>query len=476
MKFKSTVDGTICGIRFYKGPNNTGMHVGKLWTSTGTLLASETFTGETSSGWQQMTFASPVAISANTVYVASYYAPVGRYSANSNYFSSGVTSGQLYALSSAESGGNGLFRYGSGGGFPSSTYQAGNYWVDVVFNPGAAPTLNSLSVTPASPIISTGATQQFTATGTYSDGSSQVLTNQVTWASSNALVATIANSGLATGLNVGGVTISATQASVVGSTDLTVQASPLAITTATLPDGSEGAAYSATLAGNGGTLPYTWSVTSGTLPGGLNLNSATGAISGTPTAVGSFSFTVQATDSGNPVETITQALSITVDVASVTIWPNTAVPSLVDSGYTSAGEVGVKFTSDVGGTISGIRFYKAATNTGTHVGTLWTSTGTLLAQATFTGESDSGWQQVSFASPVSITAGTVYVASYHSNTGHYSFDVNNFASAVNSPPLHALASGASGGNGVYLFGAGGFPTNSYNAANFWVDVVFNQGP
>jgi hypothetical protein len=54
------------------------------------------------------------------------------------------------------------------------------------------------------------------------------------------------------------------------------------------------------------------------------------------------------------------------------------------------------------------------------VGNLWSSTGTLLATATFTGETGSGWQQVNFATPVTISANTIYVASYHANNGHYS--------------------------------------------------------
>ena len=51
-----------------------------------------------------------------------------------------------------------------------------------------------------------------------------------------------------------------------------------------------------------------------------------------------------------------------------------------------ATEVGVKFQADAFGTVTGIRFYKASTNTGTHIGNLWTSSGQLLATATFTGE------------------------------------------------------------------------------------------
>ena len=97
-------------------------------------MATATFTGETASGWQQVTLASPVAVTANTTYVASYYAPVGRYSVDDNYFAtSGVDNPPLHALANGVAGGNGVYRYGTGGGFPTSTFAASNYWVDVVY-------------------------------------------------------------------------------------------------------------------------------------------------------------------------------------------------------------------------------------------------------------------------------------------------------------------------------------------------------
>ena len=95
-------------------------------------------------------------------------------------------------------------------------------------------------------------------------------------------------------------------------------------------------------------------------------------------------------------------------------------------------EVGVKFTSAKSGQITGIRFYKGSDNTGTHVGNLWSASGTLLASATFTNETASGWQQVNFATPVNITAGTTYIASYHTNTGNYA-DTHVFFHNVSGP-------------------------------------------
>ena len=91
---------------------------------------------------------------------------------------------------------------------------------------------------------------------------------------------------------------------------LAVPADPPVITTTTLPNGSTGAAYSQTLANTGGTDPIAWSVISGALPDGLTLNASTGEISGTPTAIDTFSFTVQATD--DVALTDTQALTIEI--------------------------------------------------------------------------------------------------------------------------------------------------------------------
>jgi hypothetical protein len=162
---------------------------------------------------------------------------------------------------------------------------------------------------------------------------------------------------------------------------------------------------------------------------------------------------------------------------NLTIWPASAAPVVADAGPDSAVEVGVRFRADVSGSISGIRFYKAIANTGSHVGNLWTNTGTKLANATFSGETASGWQQVNFSTAVAITANTVYVASYHTNVGHYSDDGNYFAGkGMDSVPLHALTDGVSGVNGVYAYGASSkFPNLGWNSSNYWVDVVFSTG-
>ena len=135
-------------------------------------------------------------------------------------------------------------------------------------------------------------------------------------------------------------------------------------------------------------------------------------------------------------------------------------------------ETGVKFRADVDGYVTAIRFYKGTLNTGAHVAHVWSAAGALLAEAAFVSETASGWQEVSLASPLPVAANTTYVASYHADSGYFAYDAGFFgASGVDAPPLHAPQSGGEGPNGVFLYGASGFPANGA-AANYWVDVVF----
>ena len=158
------------------------------------------------------------------------------------------------------------------------------------------------------------------------------------------------------------------------------------------------------------------------------------------------------------------------------IWSSTATPGTAAFPDSSAVNIGVEFTSDQAGFITGIRFYKGTGNTGTHIGSLWTSGGTLLGSATFTSETASGWQQASFGSPIQITANTTYIASYFTPSGFYADDGGFFAATgVDNAPLHALKDGINLGDGVYTYaGTTSFPNNTFNSTNYWVDVVFNQ--
>jgi hypothetical protein len=109
--------------------------VGSIWSSSGQKLGSATFVNETASGWQQVTFASPVQVQAGQTYVASYFSPTGRFGLTEQYFTNrGVDRGPLHAPQNATGAPNGVYKYGPSG-FPTQTYNGNNYWVDVVFTP-----------------------------------------------------------------------------------------------------------------------------------------------------------------------------------------------------------------------------------------------------------------------------------------------------------------------------------------------------
>ncbi len=155
--------------------------------------------------------------------------------------------------------------------------------------------------------------------------------------------------------------------------------------------------------------------------------------------------------------------------AQTSFWTNSTVPGTVQVNDTGVVTLGLKFYSDTAGTVTGVRFYKSTNNTGTHVGTLWTSTGTMLETVTFSGETASGWQQANFATPVSIQAGVTYVVSYFNPKGEYSVDHPYSWSSLSASPLHV--SGTS--PGVYTYGATNtFPASSYDESNYYVDLAF----
>jgi hypothetical protein len=108
----------------------------------------------------------------------------------------------------------------------------------------------------------------------------------------------------------------------------------ITVNPATLPNGSAGTPYNQTVSASGGTAPYTFSISSGSLPTGLLLNSATGAISGTPTAAGTFTFTITATDAsgcfGSRLYTITIA---SPGCPAIILSPSTLPPGMAQIPY-----------------------------------------------------------------------------------------------------------------------------------------------
>lgn len=481
VKFKADVDGYVNGVRFYKSAANIGTHVGSLWASNGLLLGRATFTNESPSGWQSVTFDPPVEVTAGTTYTASYHAPNGHYAASGAVFNSPVTNPPLRALVNA-SDPNGVYGYSSVPTRPNNDWNATNYWVDVMFLPTPPPgQVTGVSATGGN----ASATISWTAPTTGASPTSYEVTPYIGATAQTPKVVT--GSPLATTTKVNGLTPGTAYTFRVRAGSANGYGPQSAASNSVTPTGQSAPTAPTNLFATPATnaVRVTWSEPAS--DGGSDITGYTvtpyiGATAQTPVNVGPTvrSATINSLTNGTDYTfrvTATNVNGSTQSTASAAVTPRRTLldfstPDRIDGNDPDPIELGVKFRASVDGTVTGVRFYKAPTNTGTHVGTLWQLNGQQLARATFTNESASGWQSVTFASPVGITAGTTYVVSYHAPNGHYSYNGQAFASPLTNGPLEALADSVSG-NGVY--GSGGtpnFPNNSFNAANYWVDVLF----
>ena len=390
MEFTSAKAGQISAIRYYKAPSETGTHVGNIWSSTGALLASVTFSGETASGWQQQTLSSPLTIQANTTYVVSVNAN-SYFAATFGGLSNTVTNGDLSAVAD---GSNGVIN-ATPGLFPAQSPGNSNYFRDIVFNPTSSPNNHVGTVA-----LSGSATQNQTlmANVTDSDGLSGV-TISYQWQR-------FVNNAWS---NVGGAT---SQTLSLDSSFVGQQVRVNALYTDTL--------------------------------GGVEniLSPASSAIIAAAGPSNESIFTTQ-----------------------------TPVNVNVNDGAGSAGdyELGMEFTSAKAGQISAIRYYKAPSETGTHVGNIWSSTGALLASVTFSGETASGWQQQTLSSPLTIQANTTYVVSVNANS-YFAATFGGLSNTVTNGDLSAVADGS---NGVINATPGLFPAQSPGNSNYFRDIVFN---
>lgn len=133
-------------------------------------------------------------------------------------------------------------------------------------------------------------------------------------------------------------------------------------------------------------------------------------------------------------------------------------------------ELGIRIRVEHAGSITGIRFYKGAGNTGTHTGSVWSASGQRLRMVTFTGESPTGWQKATLGSPLPVTAGQFVTVSYFAPQGRYASTYDYFKGGSQRGPV-TVQSGA----GVYTYGStGGFPAHVYRDSNYWVDPIFKE--
>ena len=158
LQFKSAKDGQIQSIRYWKAAGETGAHVGKIWSSSGQLLASVTFTNETTAGWQEQTLASPLTIQANTTYTVSVNAN-SYYVATVDELAAPLTKGALSTV---------LGVYGSPGTRPiTQAFRNSNYYRDVVLVTAGDPNNQLGAVNLGGAAIEN---QTLTATATDGDG------------------------------------------------------------------------------------------------------------------------------------------------------------------------------------------------------------------------------------------------------------------------------------------------------------------
>jgi Domain of unknown function (DUF4082)/Bacterial Ig-like domain len=154
------------------------------------------------------------------------------------------------------------------------------------------------------------------------------------------------------------------------------------------------------------------------------------------------------------------------------LFSTATVPTITSAQDGGAYELGVRFVPGRSGHVTGVRFYKGVGNTGTHTGSLWSASGTRLATGTFTAETATGWQTLTFAEPVLVIPGATYTASYTAPNGHYAIDHHYFETTkVDSTPLTAPQTSYDTPNGVFQPGSG-YPTLSHEGNNYWVDVDY----
>ena len=556
MKFQSSIPGFITGLKYYKGADITGTHIGHLWDADGNMLAEETFTNETSSGWQTVSLSTPVPIQSNTTYTVSYFTTEGNFEKTDPFFTQSIQNGYLTGLASGVDGGNGVYYYGDSPGFPTESSGTSNYWTDVIMTPSdqIAPTV--LSTSPVN--NATEVNLNVSVTATFSEA-----VDPSTLSGLTAYITGPGNTTVPATLTVNGADVSITPDApfdIVTTYTVTLKGG---LTPPQIKD----------ISGNALAADYTWSFTTGGLtPPQITGNpedastcanapvSFTSTATGIPTPdiiwqvstdggtnwtdipsanTGTYNFIAQSSDDGNMYHavwvnsegtvisdnaTLTVAATITATIQAVNhnicpgdplqiqlteatgvapfsltinsqIYQNIEVGQIIQpvlssetifspSDFPSENihvdpgplELGVRFKATSDGVIKGIRFYKGGVeNGGTHIGNLWTTSGTLLGTATFTGETNSGWQEVYFTNPVPVTANTTYIASYFLPEGNYSKSGGYFDGVDHSNGQHLVAPQSADGeaNGLYVYSStSAFPTEDAYSTNYWVDVIY----
>ncbi len=209
--------------------------------------------------------------------------------------------------------------------------------------------------------------------------------------------------------------------------------------------------------------------------GSVSLDSQ-GKVNFTPetgyTGKASFSYTVSDGNGGTDSATVTVNVAAppdTGDGTSFSVWDDGTRPDILSDPDTASIEVGLRFVADVDSELDALRFYKSNMNDGVKSVSLWSPGGTLLATQDVSGITGAGWQEVAFDVPVSLEKGQTYIASYFTTSGHYSVSENYFNGEFDAGPITVNQNA-----GVYSYSdRSTLPTSTYNASNYWIDVVLD---
>lgn len=505
---KVTVSETarLVALRFWKEPGETGTHVGRIWSATGTLLASVTYQDESASGWQRQPLATPLTLSPGQTYVISV-------SLNSMYAK--TTAGLATQISSGPlrtvvDGANGVFNQ-TAGSFPNESWQSSNYFVDgVVKLPAqAAKTPAVTTTTPASGAtglpVATAVTASFSTaldpssvnstTFRLTDDNGSPVAAQVTYDDDTRTATLTPTAALDTGasytarlttgirsddetplpaaVNWSFATVPPLPPAVVATSpvDGATQLGEQPTVTATFSQAMDAAtidASSFTLTGPGGAVPasvdYEPATRTATLTPSAPLAPGSAYTAALSTAVESArdlplpaAYSWGFSTSNCPCQLFGGAYDVQMSDLST-------ANGRAGTGWTL--EMGVKLQVSQAASLRAIRFYKSPSEGGTHVGRVWNASGQLLASTTFTGESATGWQQQALAAPVPMTPGQTYVVSVGMNSS-FVMSMYRFTSPITSGPLSSVA----GSNGVFADAAGTFPTQSWGDSDYGIDAV-----
>jgi hypothetical protein len=510
MGTKISVDSTanLIALKYYRSPGETGTHIGRVWSSTGTQLAQVTFQNETASGWQRQGLASAITLQPGQTYVVS----IGlnsRYVVTQLGLQQQLSSGPLRSVAD---GANGVYN-AAAGNFPTSSYATSNYFVDGVVSlpgkPARTPAVTATSPLSGASGVSTGVRPQATFNVPLSASTVDASSFTLTGPGGQAVPATVSYddstqratlrplSTLATA-----TTYTARLSTAIRSDDETPMASAYTWTFTTSADAapsviamsptsgtsqvSLGAPVTATFAA--AVDPAT--VTTGTFtlktPGGATVPATVSYSAATNTATldpsaplaASTTYTAQLTtgvqsSSGVAMEAA-ESWSFSTNACPCRLFGSGLTPAVTGldtrDGRSGAGpwsyELGVKFTVSQPTELAAIRYYRDPAETGTHVGRLWNSSGALLTSTTFSGESGSGWQQQALATPYQLQPGETYTISVGLNA-FFVTTSQGLRDPITSGPLSLVV----GNNGVFDDVAGAFPTGTWRSSNYFVDPV-----